>query len=91
MALQVGDLSMSIRTLTPEGCRWPRPLTSLTLDAGPSLPPAVSSLTSARTRGGGPTSPTAAWPTAGVQPRWIQGIRGGDGVGELDTIALIKY
>ena len=28
---------------------------------------------------------------ARVQPRWIQGIRSGDGVGELDTIALIKY
>ena len=28
---------------------------------------------------------------AGFQPRWIQGIRSGDGVGELDTIALIKY
>ena len=30
-------------------------------------------------------------PLAGVQPQWIQGIRSGDGVGELDTIALIKY
>ena len=28
---------------------------------------------------------------AGVQPRWIQGIQSEDGVGELDTIALIKY
>ena len=28
---------------------------------------------------------------AGVQPQWIQGIQSGDGVGELDTIALIKY
>ena len=28
---------------------------------------------------------------AGVQPWWIQGIRSGDGVGELDTVALIKY
>ena len=28
---------------------------------------------------------------AGVQPRWIQGIPSGDGISELDTIALIKY
>ena len=28
---------------------------------------------------------------AGVQPQWIQGIRSGDGVIELDKIALIKY
>ena len=28
---------------------------------------------------------------ARVQPWWIQGIQSGDGVGELDTIALIKY
>ena len=27
----------------------------------------------------------------GVQPPWIQGIQSGDGIGELDTIALIKY
>ena len=31
------------------------------------------------------------WECAGVQPQWIQGIRSGDGVGKLDTIALIKY
>ena len=29
--------------------------------------------------------------SAGVQPRWIQGIRRGDGFGDQDTIALIKY
>ena len=28
---------------------------------------------------------------AGVQPQWIQGIRRGDGFGDQDTIALIKY
>ena len=28
---------------------------------------------------------------ARVQPQWIQGIRSGDGVIELDKIALIKY
>ena len=31
------------------------------------------------------------WDAAGVQPPWIQGIQSGDGIGELDTIALIKY
>ena len=31
------------------------------------------------------------WVAAGVQPLWIQGIRSGEGIGELDTIALIKY
>ena len=30
-------------------------------------------------------------PFAGVQPWWIQGIQSGDGIGKLDTIALIKY
>ena len=25
---------------------------------------------------------TTQWPSAGVQPQWIQGIRSGDGVGE---------
>ena len=31
---------------------------------------------------------TLEWVTAGVQPRWIQGIRSGDGVGEdQETIA----
>lgn len=63
VALHVGHPSMSIRTLTPERCRWPRPLTSLSRNADPGLLP-VSSLTSARTRGGGPISPTAAWPKA---------------------------
>ena len=33
-----------------------------------------------------------AWCAAGVQPRLIQGIRSGDGVGEgKDTIASIRY
>ena len=33
-----------------------------------------------------------AWCAAGVQPRLIQGIRSGDGVGEdQDTIASIRY
>ena len=31
------------------------------------------------------------WWVAGVQPWWIQGIRRGDGFGDQDTIALIKY
>ena len=34
----------------------------------------------------------APWTAAGVQPRLIQGIRSGDGVGEgQDTIASIRY
>ena len=58
-----------------------------------SLPASESFLMSQFFAWGGQSTGVSALASflAGFQPRWIQGIRSGDGVGELDTIALIKY